>query len=46
MSIAKSLLNVLDSCSLSEAKKKQNKTQKKNYARFVPRSRRRVHTIS
>ena len=44
MSIAKSLLNVLDSCSLSEAKKK-NKTQK-NYARFVPRSRRRVHTIS
>lgn len=45
MSIAKSLLNVLDSCSLSEAQKKKNKTQK-NYARFVPRSRRRVHTIS
>ena len=45
MSIAKSLLNVLDSCSLSEAKKKKTK-HKKNYARFVPRSRRRVHTIS
>lgn len=45
MSIAESLLNVLDSCSLSEATKKKQNT-KKNYARFVPRSRRRVHTIS
>lgn len=44
MSIAESLLNVLDSCSLSEATKKTK--HKKNYARFVPRSRRRVHTIS
>lgn len=28
------------------SKKQKQNTQKKNYARFVPRSRRRVHTIS